>query len=382
MHKTKTLKILIISLLLALPQLTLANGIISSTIKNPDPYSGNQSWFRYYESPGNEVKDALILRNLGNQPITIKLYATDAKANQAGSFSLKMDGEEQKGIGLWIELSKSEITLLPDQSEEVPFQINIPKNLSPGQYFGGIVHEEITSAPCGPYQDVSGACQGSIQIKTRSGNRVYLTIPGEVKQEIKLTNFSWKQAGKVIHFNFTFVNNGNVAFEPKAVISLYNIFNEKVATFEKPLGKSLPGSTISPIADWEYQNNFGPLTAKAQIHYNQDDFGQLDSLHGTVLSENKDFSIFVFPWKISLILILIIGVLLAIYFLRKKYYRFILHNCVDYEIQTDDNIIDIAERNNLRWQTIACINHLKAPYILEPGKTIKVPIKKPSKKIS
>lgn len=381
MLKTKTLKILIVSLLLALPQLTLANGIISSTIKNPDPYSGNQSWFRYYESPGNVVKDSLILRNLGDQPITIKIYATDATANQAGSFSLKMDGEEQKGIGAWTQISKSEATLLPNQSEEIPFQINIPKELSPGQYFGGIVNEEITAGPCGPYQQVSGFCQGNIQIKTRSGNRVYLTIPGEVKQDIKLTNFNWKQAGKIIHFNFTFVNNGNIAFEPKAVISLYNVFNQKVDTVEKILGKSLPGSTISPMVDWDYQNNFGPLTAKTQIYYNQDNLGQLDTLHGTVLSDSKDLSIFIFPWEICLIVIVIIAALLGIYFLRKKYYQSILSHCIGYQIKVDDNIMDIAEKNHVRWQTIARLNHLKAPYILEPGQNIKIPGKKPIKHV-
>ena len=61
------------------------------------------------------------------------------------------------------------------------------------------------------------------------------------------------------------------------------------------------------------------------------------------------------------------GLSTGIYFLRKKYYQFILFHCVDYEIKTDDNIIDIAERHHIRWQTIACINHFKAPYILEAG---------------
>ena len=77
MLKTNTLKILILGLLLALPQLTLANGIISSTVKNPDPYSGNQSWFRYYESPGNVVKDAIILRILGNQGMSLSKDQAD-----------------------------------------------------------------------------------------------------------------------------------------------------------------------------------------------------------------------------------------------------------------------------------------------------------------
>lgn len=372
MLKTKILKLIILGLFLLLPQRTLANGIISSTIKTPDPYSGNQSWFRYYESPGKVVNDALILRNLGDQPITVKIYATDAATNQAGSFTLKTAEEEQNGLGKWTEISKSQITLTPNQSEEVPFQINVPADLSPGQYFGGILHEEVAK-DCGPYQDVSGVCKGNIQIKTRSGNRVYLTIPGEAKQDINLTNFNWKQSDKVIHFTFTFVNNGNVAFNPKTIISIYNIFNQKIATIEKPLGKSLPGSNISPIIDWDYQNNFGPLTAKAQIYYNQDNLGQLDELHGAVLSEDKNLSIFIFPWGVFLTMIFITILLLGAYFLNKKRLRHILSNCIDYQVKQNDDVIDIAEKHHVRWQIIVSINHLKAPYVLETGQKLKIP---------
>lgn len=379
MFKNHNLKIFLIALLLTLPQLSFANGIVSSTIKNPDPYSGNQSWFRYYESPGNTVKDSVILRNLGDQPITIKVYATDAASNQAGSFTLKTNEEEQKGIGLWAKVDRSEVTIQPDENIEVPFEINIPKDLAPGEYFGGIINEEDTQNSCDPIQSVSGQCTGNIQIKTRSGNRIYLTIPGEVKQDIKMTNFSWKQGQKTVHFNFTFVNKGNVSFEPKAVIDIYNSLNQKIATIEKTLGKSLPNSTISPIVDWEYANNFGPLTAKAKIYYNEEDHGQFNNLHGAVLTDSSEVSMFIFPWMAILIVATIVFLIAGFFIGRKKYHQHLLNNSIDYTVKADDNIMDIAADHQAKWQLIACLNGLKAPYVLTPGQKLKIPTKKVSK---
>ncbi len=372
MTKINKFKIIILAIVFVLPQLTQANSTVSSTIKTPDPSGDNLSWFRYSEAPGNVIQDSIILRNLGNQPTTVKVYATDALTNQAGSFTLKTNTEEQKSIGLWTNISKSEVTLQPEQSEEVPFQINIPESISPGQYFGGIVNEEITPGECG---NSSKSCKGSVQIKTRSGNRVYLTIPGTVKEDIRLTEFNSYQTNKTIHFKFTFVNDGNVSFEPKATINLYNILNQKVASIDRSLGKSLPGSSITPIADWDFQGNFGPLTAKAQIFYNQDNTNNLNGLHESSLSETKSTSIFIFPWEGFMTITLILLGMATFWLIRKRLIKKMITTSVDYQVMTDDNIMKIAEAHSVKWQTIAEINQLKAPYPLSPGQIIKIPNK-------
>lgn len=376
MQKSKSkLKIAIIGIILAFPQITGANSLIVSTVKTPDPYSGNQSWFRYYQSPGSTVDDSIILRNAGNQNESIKLYATDATANEAGSFSPKMANEEQKGIGAWTTLEKSEVTLGPNESVEVKFKINIPQDIAPGQYFGSIINEEVSAdIPCDEILEVSTKCQGNIQIRTRTGNRIYLTIPGEIKQDIKLNSFNWKKSEKnSVHFNFSFTNNGNVAFQPKAYIRIYDAWGKQITTLEGKLGKSLPGTTISPVIDWKLRGEFGNFTAKAEIYYQEDDQGRFDNLHGTVLSERAELKIFIFPWGAFITILGLLLIIVGTWYIRLAYYQNMINSCEDYSVKEGENILEIAEKFGVKWKTIACINKLKAPYSLETKQKLKIP---------
>lgn len=372
--QNKLLKISLLGLLIWLPLEVNASSLIISTVKNPDPYSGNQSWFRYYESAGSTINDAIELNNPTNQIETIKLYATDATSNQAGSFTPKMDTDPQLGLGLWTTLEKNSVTLAPNQSTEIKFSIQIPKDTPPGQYFGGIINEEDNSAVCDLPETVNGFCQGNIQIKTRTGNRVYLTIPGEVKQDIKMTGFTWKIVGKNhVQFLFNFENKGNVSFQPKAYISIYDSWGNQVTTLENVLGKSLPGTTITPIVDWLNKGVFGTFKAKAEIYYQQDDLGQFDNLHGTVLSEHGELSLLIFPWTAAIWIFSFLILIGAAFLVRSYYYYWLAKHCETYEVQDGDNLLEIAKRFNAKWQLIACINKLKAPYSLKDKTHLKIP---------
>jgi hypothetical protein len=46
---------------------------------------------------------------------------------------------QQREVGTWISLSVQHVTLAPQQSQTVSFQILVPKNAPAGQHVGGIV---------------------------------------------------------------------------------------------------------------------------------------------------------------------------------------------------------------------------------------------------
>jgi WxL Interacting Protein, peptidoglycan binding domain/LysM domain len=370
----KTIILSILGLFLIAPQITFGNSFIVSTIKDPDPYENNQSWFKYYEYPGATIHDSIVLRNAGDQTETVKVYATDANVNQAGSFTPKMELDEKKGLGVWTTLAQQEITIKHGETKEIEFEIQLPENIPPGQYFGSIIHEQINNGVCNEIQKSSGICTGNIQIKTRAGNRIYLTVPGETKYSISLERMVWKKdALNKILFTFDFINKGNIAFEPKAIIHIYNAWGEEIDTIEGNLGKSLPGSSTSPMLEWQYDQNLGNFTAEAEIYYLEDDLGRFDNLRGTILSDKKTLNIFIFPWTLAIYL-LTISVLVSISIIsRQRHYKKILKNAIKYTVKEDENIMLIAKKHHVRWKLIAKINGIKAPYILEKNKVIKIP---------
>lgn len=369
----KTLIISALLLALLAPQITLGNSTIVSTIKNPDPYENNSSWFRFYEYPGKTIKDSIILRNIGSKAETVKVYATDANVNQAGSFSPKMEGEDQKGIGSWTNVSQDEVTIAAGESKEIVFEIILPDNISPGQYFGSIIHEKVGNG-CEEMAAPLELCTGNIQIKTRAGNRIYLTIPGEAKYDISLENVNWKrmEPNKIL-FTFHFVNKGNIAFEPKAIVHIYNAWGQEVETLEGDLGKSLPLSSTAPMLEWQYDQNFGSFTAKTEIYYLENDQGRFDNLRGTILSEKMNLNIFIFPWTLAIYLITILAIVTIGVYTKHRHFQNMIKNTFTYTVNEDDDILNLARQYKVRWKIIAKINNIKPPYLLKPNSKIKIP---------
>ena len=369
MQTETKIKFISLLFLFLLPQFSFASSQIISTIKNPDPYNGNQSWYKLSSLSGKTIEDSLILKNLGSETETIKLYATDATSNQAGSFISKLETDPQNSIGKWTTLEKSEITLTPNEDKEVKFKINIPENTSPGEYFGSIMKEDLNT-DCS--KETANNCTGGIQIKTRTGNRIYLTVPGKIIEDIKLTNFSYKNSGNQSIFKFNIQNHGNTSFEPQATINIYNYWGEKIDSITKSLGTSLPNTSIEPMVEWKHQANYGFLTAKADISY-QPSIYSANTLHSSSLSERKEISIFIFPWTLTIILFSIFSVIIILIYLRKKHQTSIISNTTEYTVQPDENIIDIAKKHQIRWTVLAQINKLQAPYIIKPEQKIKIP---------
>lgn len=357
-----------------------ATSLVISTIKHPDLYTGNQSWFRFYENPGETIKDSIILKNLGTESETVNLYPTDATANQSGSFSLKMQSEEQKGIGLWTRLDSTEVTLKPNESKEVGFQISIPKNLSPGEYFGGIINEKKTDNNCDTL-DGNGnkklSCVGNIIIKTRTGNRIYLTIPGQARQDIVMKDLSWKESpGHNILFHLNFVNNGNIAFEPKAIISIYDMSGNKIDSVEKSLGKSLPGTTINPLVEWKYKNKFGSFKANVEIFYKEDDQGRFNELHGVALMESRELRINITPWELVFSILASLLILTGIYLASIWKLKTIKRNALVYEVMEDENLLGISDKFKCNWRILAMLNRIKAPFVVSRGQKLLIPGRK------
>ncbi len=358
------LKTLIISsIMLLLPTITLASNQVVMTIKNPDPYTGNQSWFNFEEPAGGLVSDTIILRNNSNQVEHIKLYGTDAYNNDAGSFVLKDFDDQQNGIGAWTKLSQNEVTLQAEEEKEIDFLIRIPENIAPGQYFGGILKED---------NQLEG--NGNIKVRTRTGNRIYLTIPGETNASINLLSVNHQYlANNKLNFQFRIENSGNVAFIPQAKITITDYFGNEIETIEKELGKSLPKSSIAPIVNWNYQNHRGNFKAKIRVTFEEIDYGSNNSRHGSALYSDAEITFFIFPWTwIYLILTLVIAIG-SYYIYRTLRFRTFTKDLKSYKVQSNETLEEIAEKQKVPWKILARINKIKPPYSIRENQTLKIP---------
>lgn len=355
---------------------------VTLTVKNPDPYTGNQSWFVYTKNPGALIEDVATIKNYGTTTSNVRIYPVDATTTQSGSYILKFDHEDQLGIGEWTNISRNEIKIAPGERIDVPFSVKLPADISPGQYIGGIVIEYGPNTTDGITTNCenTNTCGNSVvAVRTRIGSRIYITVPGEAREKIDFSGFSYYTTlmGQA-RFKFTIVNGGNVVYEPVAEITIRDDNGKIYDKFTKPLGTSAPGSTIESVITWDKQRPMiANFTATAKVTFPHRFQIADDTMHGSAMEKTADVPIF--PWDHVFylsVIALIVTTLCAMHGIRPKP---LATESEKYQVRDNDDLISIASAKNTNWQTLADFNNLKQPYILKKGTVIFVP-KQPGSK--
>jgi len=91
--------------------------------------------------PGAEFQDAIRIYNKTDEAIDLALCAADAEAGADGTISYGFCGSHPKGVGSWIELDRSTVTLGPRAEAVVDFRVNVGSS-NPTPNLGALVVEE------------------------------------------------------------------------------------------------------------------------------------------------------------------------------------------------------------------------------------------------
>ena len=222
----------------------------------------SSSWFIYNLLPGEVKNDAVIVANTGDVTKTMKIYSVDATTTKSGSFVLREESENRSGVGDWVRLAKSEVTLAPGQQEKIEFTIEIPTEAEVGDHIGGIVAQPAVEAS-----------EGIINVVTRVGARIYETVPGDIVRRLELNGFGYELVGQggnrdKIRFGFSLANRGNVHLNPDAAIVIVNDLNgNQVESLDASLGTIFPGGETEVPVVWVNTPLFGKYVARATVTY-------------------------------------------------------------------------------------------------------------------
>lgn len=227
----------------------------------------SKQWFIYTLKPGENKDDSIIVQNNTPKEVDILLYPADSTPSTDGGFALEQMVEHRDFVGAWITLSKEKLHVPAYESVEVPFKIAIPNDqkLDVGEHSGGILIQRIKE---------SDGSQKGLQILTRVGVRVYVTIPGEIikKLEIEKLDSELDQIKKQYVAHFVVKNSGNVSQDITVnfrVENAYAFFNRLFKEF--PIERQqrlqvLRNSSLTTNFDFP-KPLFGKLTMTGSIEY-------------------------------------------------------------------------------------------------------------------
>ena len=235
----------------------------------PTTVSGQlpRTYFQPVLAAGQTYQDSATVINQTADTATFNIYATDATDTRTGGFALARRTAPKVGMGAWVQLPVSQVTLTGKSYEQIPFSIIVPPNATPGDHAGGIVIEE-TKGTTTKHGSVA------ITVLQAVGVRIYGRVQGKLTPALTVTKlsvnphatfgseFGGPTASTV---TFTVSNTGNVRLASKATVSVDPLFGSSAGTRTVNIPELLPDNSATFTVPFKSVIPFGFLTATVHV---------------------------------------------------------------------------------------------------------------------
>lgn len=271
--------------------------------------------------PGQTFKSQLTVQNESDSARTFYVYLKDFKAgDENGSPKLIAPGSEDGYyLASWIDITSEGIEFAPHEEKSIPFNVNVPDNVGPGGYFGGIY---FGTKP--PRLEKGDEDKGAgMSISQQAGSLLLLRVKGEVDERAEVREFNTDKNYYNTPFDVNFLvrieNKGNVHVKPYGTIEIEDMFGRSKASImiNEKGGNVLPHSIRKYNSTWSDKYGFGKYTATLGLTY-----GENTSSGGQgkqTLYSQKTF--WIIPWKIVTPFLIGFAVVFILFFISVRFYK-------------------------------------------------------------
>lgn len=323
----------------------------------------SESIFIHATTPGASIDEGVYVINNSSTKKTLLLYAADSTKSTDGGYACKQFAEPQTNVGTWITLEKSEVTLEPNSKELIPFTISVPASADVGEHNGCILIQE---------KEINRTMKPGVNLSLRTGMRVLLIMPGNIIRSLVVQEFQVEKLenGKiVIHTGVE--NKGNVSVDADIKVLVTGLWNNLIVKFGG--GYSILRDDISRL-NFELNKPFWGGWYSATFTGSYSDGQQKIELPKT------HASFFSWPTLEATLIYIFVTLLIVISilwrFISRRRSKQLLKKWVNYHPMSGEDIQAIARKYEVSWKLLAKMNKLKAPYVISPHTTLKVPPQK------
>lgn len=363
--------------LLVVPSFALAQTSgVGGRVTNPNPDNPRtSSIFVYSLERGQTKQDQITISNKTDQEKVVSLASVDGVATNTGAYTCRQESEAITGSGGWVTLAKDRIVLPAGGEEVVDFTVDVPGNADVGE------HNSCITIQAGE-EDDDDATSG-IRLRMRSAIRMVVTIPGELHRQLSISQFDVTSVSGSQSYLFEASNKGNVSADVDMRVRVTNIFGREIASI---------GGTYPVLADESLLQNFttelaplfgGYYTATPSIRYDtrMGVWGTATQGASYEAQVGTAVSFFLWPtvhgWIIlaSLMILLCVGIWWIMS--SRKHQRLLYKSSKPYVVREGDTIESLAKQHAVEWRRLAKLNKLQAPYTINVGQEILLPVLSP-----
>ena len=257
--------------------------------------------------PGNSYTLDIYLQNPTHETLVAQPIINDfeASGNESGTPKLLINNKNLPANNFESLVgSVQTVTLAAGQQKLVSVNISVPKNASPGGYYGVV-----------RFVPTQVGTESNIGLTASVGTLVLVTVPGNLVQKLDLIQLATLSGNSLSSF-FTggvpnvlvrLHNSGNIQVSPTGTLVLKNMFGHVMSkvTFNTTGGQILPSSIRKWVSSLPNQKYIGPYTVEANINY---------GTSGAVLTAKTTFW-YLPTWLIIVIVIAIIVLIGLVYWI-------------------------------------------------------------------
>lgn len=229
-----------------------------------------RAYFVYSLTAGQVLHDSVTIRNLTTWALTFTTFASDAVNSPGnGTFGLQGPSAKRVDLALWVSLPPKPVTVPAGARLDLPFDVFVPQNATPGDHTGGIVAAELKPSA----ETSSGSAR--VDIVRALGVRIYARIAGQVQPGLTVSALRIRRHLPIVPhltgssratISYTVVNSGNVRETPTGHVTVTDLFGRTIAKLpDTRTPELLPGGRATVNQQWEAVPFAGRFTAHLEV---------------------------------------------------------------------------------------------------------------------
>jgi hypothetical protein len=263
--------------------------------------------------PGDIWQSSIKVVNGNPYPLTVYAevvnFSATGEAGQGRFETIRESGGDKVTLAEWINISPGPYTISPEQTEDIQFFVEVPKDANPGGHYAAIL---ISTEP--------PEVQKEIAVRTSQvvTSLLFLRIEGDVHEEGTIREFravdSFLDVPDVT-FSLRFENKGNVHLQPRGNITITNMWGTERGSipinYQTKFGNVLPQSIRDFSLAWKSDfsiTDVGRYKAVATLGYGESDIKNTTS--------TTYFWVIPVKWTLVTLLILVCFIALIVTMVR------------------------------------------------------------------
>lgn len=312
------------SLHLGIKKISLA-AILLSTLFVTEALTISPARLELAADPGTVVSNEFTIVN--EQDVDQVYYTSVENFEAQGESGTPNFTTTKEGFSSWVQVAEK-VEIKKGEKVKIPFTVTVPQGADAGGHFAAIFLSTIPPS--------TGA--GEVSVGAKVGMLMLLKVSGEIKEDGGVMSFTTKNGSRFvtalpIDFVYRFNNNGNDRVKPTGTTTIKNIIGATVESINANTndGNVLPGSVRRFEMTWGKEDAI-PASASFMDHvsYQMRNFAlgiysaNLNLSFGTKTAE-KSMYLFVLPWQLlTVVLLILLVIILALSFALKRYNNFII----------------------------------------------------------